>query len=325
MTDTDSRPVGIVMRTGGGRCFVAHEDRVWNCQLRGRLKQGRRRTQTVVAAGDRVILGELQPGLDPPQAVVEEVLPRRSKISRMAARRSGGHIEQVLVANLDQVVVVQSLAEPAPQAGFVDRLLVAAERFAIDGLLVLNKIDLAGARPADTDWDYYAGLGYGVLRTSAATGEGVDGLRDRLTGRTSVLMGASGTGKSSLLNAIDPELALRVGEVTAKTGLGRHTTTSTELFPLPGGGYIADSPGLRGFDPWDVDPDRVRDYFPDFTEGAAECRFRTCRHLEEPQCGVRRLVDAGVIPAWRYEAYRTLVRDLEERRQLLRKRGGPQV
>ncbi len=303
------------MRTGGGRCFVAEGQRVWTCQLRGRLKRGPRQVQTLAVAGDRVRFEILHPEQEPPQGVIEEILPRRNRISRLAARRSGGRVEQVLVANLDQVVVVQSLRAPEPQRGFVDRLLVAAERFHIGGVLVMNKVDMV-ADPTELDrWDYYSQLGYTVLRTSAETSLGIEELGAVLAGRTSVLMGASGVGKSSLLNAIDPSLALQVSAVGSKTGLGRHTTTNTQLFPLPQGGFIADSPGLRGFDPWNVDPLEVRDYFPEFTEGAQSCHFRTCMHITEPQCGVKKLLSAGIIPDWRYDAYLSLVRDLEVRRK----------
>lgn len=312
---TDDLREGIVIRATAGRCLVAESQVVWICKVRGRLKKGPREVQTVVVVGDRVRFLVLDSDSDKPSGVIEEVLPRRNRISRMAARRSGGRIEQVLMANLDQVVAIQSLLEPAPQTGFVDRLLVAAERFQVAGILVLNKTDLVPDAAAREPWDYYATLGYRVLRTSAAAGVGLDELEAVLTGSTSILMGASGVGKSSLLNAIDPDLALQVTAVGSKTGLGRHTTTSTELFPLPQGGFIADSPGLRGFDPWDVDPREVRDYFPEFGQGADECRFRTCMHLTEPGCGVKKLVASGVIPDWRYEAYQALVRDLETRRR----------
>jgi len=269
--------------------------------------------QTIAVVGDRVRFLVLDPAVDPPTGIIEEVLPRATKVSRMAARRSGGRTEQVLMANLEQVVAVQSLREPAPQTGFVDRLLVAAERFGVEGVLVLNKCDLA-RKPADRDfWSYFTGLGYRVIFTSAESGEGVEDFRAALKGRISLLLGASGVGKSTLLNCIQPGLRLRVNEVTEKTGLGRHTTTRTELFPLEGGGFIADSPGIRGFDPWDIDPLAVRDYFPDFTEAAAGCRFRTCVHRGEPDCGVKDLVARGRVPRWRYEAYLSLLGDLEER------------
>lgn len=307
-------PEGLVIRAASGSCDVASGGRVWRCDLRGRLKKGPREVQTPVVVGDRVRFAVVDPRAEPPAGVVEEVLPRRTKVSRQAARRSGGRVEQVLMANLDQVVAVQSVREPAPQTGFVDRLLVAAERFGLDGVLVLNKIDLAAPGDDTARWDHLRGLGYTVLRTSAATGEGLADLAAVLAGRISLLAGASGVGKSSLLNAIEPGLGLRIGRITARTGLGRHTTTRTELFPVAGGGWIADSPGIRGFDPWDVDPQQLRDYFPDFAAAADACRFRTCLHRDEPDCGVKAAVAAGRLPAWRHEAYLALLRDVEDRR-----------
>lgn len=312
---------GIVIRATAGHCQVAADGRIWRCQLRGRLKKGRRDAQTPAVVGDRVRFQILDPTTDPPAGVVEEVLPRRNRISRMAARRSGGQVEQVLMANLDQVVAVQSLVEPSPQGGFVDRLLMAAERFGVEGVLVLNKCDLVTAEQDRDIWRYYEDLGYRILWTSAETGEGLVDLQAVLKDRISIFLGASGVGKSSLLNVIEPGLRLRVAEVTDKTGLGRHTTTRTELFPLAGGGFIADSPGIRGFDPWDIDPLDVRDYFPDFERLAADCRFRSCLHRDEPGCAVKDAIVAGTIPRWRHEAYLALVRDLEERRQNLRRRG----
>jgi ribosome biogenesis GTPase len=308
---------GIVIRATAGQCLVAADGVSWRCPLRGRLKKGPRTRQTVAVVGDRVRFQVEDAAADPPTGVIEEVLPRRSRISRMAARRSGGHVEQVLMANLDQVLAVQSLRDPVPQTGFVDRLLVAAERFGVAGVLVLNKTDLVPDGPelaAEHErWGYFATLGYRVLWASVERGTGLDELRDVLAGRISLLIGASGVGKSSLLNAIQPGLRLRVDEVTGKTGLGRHTTTRTELFPVADGGFIADSPGIRGFDPWDMEPIMVRDHFPDFRAAAATCRFRTCLHRDEPGCGVKDAVARGEIPVWRHEAYLALLAGLEER------------
>ncbi len=275
----------------------------------------------LAVAGDRVRFTAVQEAVDPPQGIIEEVLPRRTKVSRQASRRSGGNVEQVLMANLDQVVAVQSLKDPAPQKGFVDRLLVAAERFGVQGVLVLNKWDLADPDEPVARWEYFEKLGYRVIRTSAESATGLDELGEILRNRLSLLIGASGVGKSSLLNGIQPGLRLRVGEVTGKTGLGRHTTTRTELFPLVGGGFIADSPGIRGFDPWDIDPIEVDRYFPDFRNEVENCRFRTCIHRDEPDCGVKDAVRAGRIPAWRHGAYLMILKDLEERKEKLGYRG----
>jgi len=308
---------GIVIRSTGGHLLISTGDHIWRCILRGKLKKGPRQTQTLAVVGDRVRFSVMDENADPPTGVIEEVLPRRNRISRMAARRSGGNVEQVLMANLDQVVAVQSVIEPRPQTGFVDRLLVASERFGVGGVLVLNKWDLVPEDHGRELWQYFTDLGYQVIFTSAETGLGVEDLRKVLTDKFSLLIGASGVGKSSLLNCIEPELGLRVREVTGKTGLGKHTTTRTELFPLADGGFIADSPGIRGFDPWDIDPLDVRDYFPDFAEGQQSCRYRTCLHRSEPGCGVKQDLARGKIPPWRHKAYLALLSDLEDRKKSL--------
>ena len=308
---------GVVIRAGAGSCRVAAGGTVYRCSLRGRLKHGRRTAQNVMAVGDRVRLQVLRDGPDAHEGtgVVEEVLPRRNRLSRKAARRSGGHLEQVLMANLDQVVAVQSVAAPAPQGCLVDRLLVSAARYEVPSVLCLNKIDLDPAAGQQARWRYYGLIGIEVVYTSARSGLGLDHLQQLLRDRISILLGASGVGKSSLLNCIHPGLWLRTAEVTEKTGLGRHITTHTELFPLPGGGFIADSPGLRGFDPWDLHPRELRDFWPDLVQRSGSCRFRSCLHRDEPDCAVKQAVSAGKLPAWRHEAYLTILRDLEDRRE----------
>lgn len=308
---------GVVIRAGAGTCRVAVDHTIYLCRLRGRLKQGRQEAQAVVVAGDRVRVRPLPTESEDaePAAVVEEVLPRRTIIARRAARRTGGHRAQVLMANLDQLVAVQSVAEPAPQGSLVDRLLVGAFSQDVAAVLCLNKCDLAPEVVADPRWGYYEGLGVHLIRTSAATGDGIDTLAAALRDRISLLLGASGVGKSTLLNAIEPGLALRTGAVTGKTGLGRHTTTHTELYPLEQGGFIADSPGLRGFDAWDLPAEELRDCFPDFEEPAQACRFRSCMHRDEPDCGVKQAVAQGQLPSWRYQAYLEILRDLEERQR----------
>jgi ribosome biogenesis GTPase len=307
---------GVVLRSHSGHCEVAAEGVVWHCRTRGRLQQGPRETQAVVVAGDRVRLRErpAEGGGTGPLGVIEAVLPRRNRIARWASRRSGGRVEQIVMANLDQVLAVQSLAQPAPTPGFVDRLLAAAARYDVGGVLCLNKIDLDPAGAADPRWDYYATAGYRVLRVSAVTGEGTEELREALRDRVSLLLGASGTGKSSLLNRLQPGLQLRTANVTERTGLGRHTTTGTELYPLAEGGYLADSPGMRGFDPHGLEPVDLRGLFPDLGGPACACRYRTCLHRDEPECGVKAAVARGTIPRWRHEAYLALLADVEERR-----------
>ncbi len=309
--EAGDRREGVVIRSQSGYCTVLCDGVEYLCKLRGRLKQGKQRARTVAVAGDRVAFRPVaDAGGDQPGGVVEEVLPRANKISRSSSRRDRGRTEQVLMANLDQIVAVQSVCQPAPMTGFVDRMLVAAEQYGVEGLLCVNKIDLDPTAGADPRWDHYADVGYALLRTSAETGEGVDAFHDALRGKLSLLLGASGTGKSSLL-ARATGLELEIGDVTAKTGLGRHTTTRTELFPIGDGGFIADSPGIRGFDLWEVEPTELRDLFPDFPALAADCRFTTCLHRDEPDCGVKSAVAAGTIPAWRHEAYLLILGGLE--------------
>ncbi|MFT5783911.1 MAG: ribosome biogenesis GTPase [Candidatus Krumholzibacteriia bacterium] len=310
---------GIIIRATGGHCLVSSEGTTWQCQVRGRLKKGPREAQTLTVVGDRVLFQVLDEKQEYPAGIIEEVLPRHNKVSRQAARRSGGRVEQVLMANLDQVVAVQSLREPKPQGGFVDRLMVAAERFGVRGVLVLNKIDLIPEGPLREAevalWSPFEKLGYQVIWTSAAEEIGLSDLTNALSDKISLLIGASGVGKSSLLNVIEPGLGLRVNEVTGKTGLGRHTTTRTELFPLANGGYLADSPGIRGFDPWDMEPLAARDYFPEFREPSLDCHYRTCMHRDEPRCGVKTAVARGEISARRHSAYLALVVSLEDRKR----------
>lgn len=317
----DQHPEGRVIRAGAGTCRVATADAVYLCRLRGRLKKGRQETQAVVVAGDRVRVRPLPPEAEDaePAAVVEAVLPRRNSIVRRAARRTGGHRAQVLMANLDQMVVVQSLAEPEPQGSLVDRLLIGAASQDVAAVLCLNKVDLAPEVADQPRWQYYADrLDVTVVRTAATDGTGLVELAALLRDRVSLLLGASGVGKSSLLNAIEPGMQLRTGEVTGKTGLGRHTTTHTELFPLSNGGFIADSPGLRGFDVWDVAPEDLRDCFVDFVEPGQGCRFRSCLHRDEPGCGVKDAVAQGRLPSWRHEAYLDILRSLEDRQREVR-------
>jgi ribosome biogenesis GTPase len=303
---------GIVVRTHGAHCLVRAGRRTYRCPLRGRLKRGPRQAQTVVVVGDRVRVRPLANGASAETpGVIETVLPRRNRISRRAPQRAGGRREQIIMANLDQVVAVQSLREPAPQSGFVDRLLAAAEHFGVAGVLCLNKVDLDPEAARDPRWSYYADLGYAVLRTSALTGEGLEQFREQLCGAVSLLLGASGVGKSSLLNRLQPGLDLRVAAVGEKSGLGRHTTTGAQLFALDCGGYLADSPGLRGFALWDVEPRQLRDLFVDFRTIQETCRFRSCLHRDEPHCGVKEAVAGGRIPCWRHSAYLALLADVE--------------
>lgn len=301
---------GVVIRSQSGHCAVVCDGQEYNCRLRGKLKQGKQKTHTVAVVGDKVDL--LITDHENKAGVIEAVHDRSNKISRMASRRAGGHIEQVIMANLDQVVIVQSVAEPSPVSGFVDRILVAGKRHSVKGVLCVNKCDIDETAVNNPIWDYYSEVGCKVIYTSAKNGLGLSELKKQLSGRVSLLAGVSGAGKTSLLSEIMPGFDLRIGDVSEKTGLGRHTTTRTELYPLDDG-FIADSAGIRGFDPWGIQPEQLADYFPDFMDCRIECKFSSCIHENEPVCGVKKATALGKIPDWRYKAYLLLLRQIRER------------
>jgi ribosome biogenesis GTPase len=212
-------------------------------------------------------------------------------------------VEQVIVANPDQAVFVFSCADPAPNFRVLDRFLVVAERGQIPAVICANKLDLVDTRSAREAFAVYGEIGYPVLFTSAKTGKGVGALRKALRGKTSVLSGPSGTGKTSLLNAVQPGLGLRTRAVREKTRKGHHTTVVPELLPLEGGGYVADTPGLRSVGLWDVEPEELDGYFPEIRPLVEDCAFSDCTHLHEPGCAVIAAVEAGKIDPERYDSY----------------------
>jgi ribosome biogenesis GTPase len=297
---------GVVHETGGGVYRVVTEGgRAVDASLRGRLKQ-EARTGDKVVVGDEVRVAESGDG---ESWVIEEVLPRRCSI----VRRSGpGRRAKAVAANLDRLVVVAAVREPDPRAEVVDRLLVLAEADGIPAVLVLNKVELPGGRAvADELAGVYRAAGYPVVVTSAVTGEGIEELRTLLCQGTSALVGPSGVGKSSLLNAVEPDLDLRTGALSRKVGRGRHTTVSARLIPLGCGGLVADTPGFAEVGVWGVEPETMDVCFPEFRELRSACRFRGCSHLHEPGCAVRSAVAEGRIPAERHRVYALLRAEAE--------------
>ncbi|HML20323.1 MAG TPA: ribosome small subunit-dependent GTPase A [Aggregatilinea sp.] len=242
-------------------------------------------------------------------AQITEVLPRRNWLSRRGAvPMPGGYAqEQVLIANVDQIVPVFAAANPRPAWNLLDRFLVSAESSEIPALICLTKMDLVeGDQLAEIEAiaSEYAAIGYDVVLTSTATGRGLDDLKSRLQGRLSALVGKSGVGKTSLLNAVEPGLGLRVQSTSKATGKGRHTTTMSEIFTLASGGAIADTPGIREFGLWDVAEDDLAWFFPEMRPFLGHCKFNLgCRHDEEPGCAIRKAVVEGQISPYRYQSY----------------------
>jgi ribosome biogenesis GTPase len=294
---------GTVLRARSGFYTVITESGTYECQLRGRLKR-ERHTEDLVVAGDEVTITANGTA----QAVIESVAPRRTRFSRRQPGSRGAWKEDLLVANLDQVVVVFACADPAPHVRMLDRFLVVAEHNEVPAVVVANKIDLCGRRVAEETFGAYERIGYPVLYASARTGEGLAELRDRLGGRTSLLTGPSGVGKSSLLNAIQPGLHLDTGSVSGAIHKGRHTTTLAELLPVygPMGGHVVDSPGLREIGLWQIPAGELAWCYPELRAYLGACRFADCAHGPEPGCAVTAAADTGDITPARLDSYRRL-------------------
>lgn len=291
----------IVLSASGGVYDVELEDgTVAEASLRGRLKL-EQRTGDRITAGDAVHVATQSDN----SLTIESVEPRTSEL----ARRAPGHGRKakVIVANVDQVVIVFAAADPEPNRRMLDRFLVLTEANRLGALIVLNKTDRVDADVVEAFLAPYELAGYDTLRTSVTTGAGVDALRDRICDARSVITGPSGVGKSSLLNAVQPNLGLRIGEISTAVHKGQHTTVSARLIPLECGGYIADTPGLRELGLWGIEAEELPDCFPEFAELIGTCRFaRSCSHTHEPGCAIRDAVEAGAIDAGRFGSYLTL-------------------
>ena len=263
-----------------------------------------------VAVGDQVAFTDAGDG----SGHIIEVLPRRNELARLAPGSAIRRMQQVMVANVDQAVPMLAAAQPAPNWNLLDRYLVTAEAAGIPALICITKADLLRERERETletRFALYRALGYTVLLTSAAAGTGIAALRAALQNRLSVFMGKSGVGKTSLLNAIEPELGLRVNAVREKDGRGRHTTTHLEAFALQQGGQVVDTPGMREFGLWGLDVHSLAACFPEMRPLLGTCRFgASCEHEAEPGCAIKAAVERGAMDAQRYANYRKLAREI---------------
>ena len=281
----------------GGRGWVVQGDRRRECAVPARLA---REFGGVLAIGDRV-------RLDPTETSVIERLPRRNHLARKRSDRTrqsgGGAQEHSLAANVDLAVVVAALADPPFHPRLIDRFLIMAQHGGIQPLICLNKCELGEPPP---ELAIYAGLGVPVVMASAHTGTGLDRLRASLQGKSSVLVGHSGVGKSSLVNALLGSAMATVGAISEKSNRGRHTTTAAQAHRLGADTYLFDTPGIRSWGLWAIQPSELQAYFSEFAGPAAECRYRDCTHRAEPGCGVRAALEAGAISAARFDSYNRL-------------------
>lgn len=299
------------MESTGSWAQVLSENDVISSRLSGKQRLQEDDTTHPVAVGDHVSVAIQEDGTGIIQVIHERknAIPRLSTHTRKQA--------QVLVANLDMAWVVQAVKDPRPKPGFIDRFLVTCEAYGVPAGIILNKKDLAGRKESRTvDWltSLYTSLGYPVILCSAETGEGLELLQEVLKDKVSALIGPSGTGKTSILNKLDPDLDRRTSEISSYSGKGRHTTTFAQLIPLHFGGMIADTPGIKEFGLVDIEPWELSLYFPEMRDARESCRFNTCTHEHEPGCGVMKAFEEGMIDAERYHSYLMILESLKDKR-----------
>ena len=302
---TSTGQQALVIAAGGLQARVLMDGKEFNCTVRGILTEIETGFINPVAVGDHVMVTE--DGAN--GLVIEEVLPRQMILARpdpfLAPK------QQVIAANVDLLLIVSAWWNPTIWLELIDRYLVVAQRTGIEPLICINKVDLM---TEDDDYEAtvqpYYDLGKRVLRTSATNGVGVEELREALRDRTTAVVGMSGTGKSSLLSAVQPELKLRTKEVSEVNGQGQHTTTQSTLLQLDVGGYVADTPGIKEFGLGGLTRIELQDYFPDILAFAPGCRFSNCSHITEPDCAVQAAEEAGLIPESRAHSYSLIWEEL---------------
>lgn len=295
--DLDDCIAGRVTSFVGLNCQVQSDadGKTYECTIRGVLRTLARDARNVVVTGD-LVLFRLEG--DAHQGVIERVEPRHGVLSRNSQRR-----EHIIVSNIDQVLIVVSAADPELKPNLIDRYLAMAERHEVKAVVCINKIDLVDPVWIQQFAATYGQLGYPVVLTSLVGDMGIDQLRQHLIGRQTAVSGQSGVGKSSLLNAVDSNLKLDTAIVSDSNSKGRHTTRRARLLPIKEGGWVADTPGIRQFELWDVQMDEIDGYFIEFRPFIPYCQFPDCSHIHEANCGVRNAVAANMINRYRYESY----------------------
>ena len=302
----DRKFTATVVRATGSWYDVLHDGETVRCRIRGRLRLKGVRSTNPVVVGDEVAC-EADEGGD---YVIADILPRRNYVIRRASNLSKE--SHIIAANVDQALLMASLRSPETPTEFVDRFLVTCEAYKVPVTILLSKLDLQDAEAVAEFRAVYEGAGYRVLEVSVREGRGVEEVRELLAGRTTLVSGNSGVGKSTLIRAIDPSLDIRTGEISESHHKGRHTTTFSTMYPLAGGGAVIDTPGIKGFGLIDIDEAELWHYFPEMMRVAPACRFYNCTHTHEPGCAVTEAVKAGEIAWPRYESY-LKIRDEDEK------------
>lgn len=300
---------GIVVRATGSWYEVCAEGEIRRCRIRGKLRLKGVRSTNPVVVGDVVRCEAADDG----SCVIDEIEPRRNYIIRRASNLSKE--SHIIAANIDQAVLLVTLTEPVTATEFVDRFLVTCEAYKVPVMLLLSKTDIQHSEALAEFREVYEGAGYRVLEVSALEGTGLGAVKELLAGRTTLVAGNSGVGKSTLVQAIDPTLDIRTGEISDSHHKGRHTTTFSTMYPLAGGGWIIDTPGVKGFGLIDIDDAELWHYFPEMMRFAPGCRFYNCTHTHEPGCAVVEAVEQGEIAYPRYESYLKILSEDEKYRK----------
>lgn len=299
---------GIVIRNTGSWYVVYTDDgNDVNCKIKGNFRLKGLRTTNPVAVGDHVTININPDG----NAFITAIAPRENYIIRRASNLSKE--SHIIAANVDRAFLVVTLFHPVTSTTFIDRFLATAEAYRVPVTIVINKIDLLSA---EEDREYceavrylYSSIGYDVMEVSATKGIGIEELRGKLAGKVSLFSGNSGVGKSTLINALLPGLELKTAEISENHDTGIHTTTFSEMFPLPEGGWIIDTPGVKGFGTIDFEKNEIAHFFPEIFEKSHECRYNNCTHTHEPGCAVLEALDNNLIARSRYNSYLSILDD----------------
>lgn len=300
---------GVVVRATGSWYEVLAEGERLQCRIRGKLRLKGVRSTNPVVVGDRVM------GITDEQGnhLIVDIEPRRNYVIRRASNLSKE--SHIIAANIDRALLMVTLRQPETALEFVDRFLVTCEAYKIPVVLLLSKSDLQDPEALAVFRAIYEPIGYRVLEVSTATGEGVEQVRELLIGATTLLSGNSGVGKSTLVQVIDPTLDIRTGEISDSHHKGRHTTTFSTIYPLVEGGYVIDTPGIKGFGLIDIEEEELWHYFPEMMHYGQECRFYNCTHTHEPGCAVIAALEEGAIAEQRYESYLKMMDDDDKYRK----------
>lgn len=302
--------IGIVTKSTGSWYRVKYNSEIIECRIKGKFRLDGLKTTNPVAVGDVV---EFNIDDEKKEGVIVRIEPRRNYLIRKSVNLSKKY--HIIAANIDQAIIIASVSDPVTTLEFIDRFLISTEAYGIPTTIIVNKIDLLSEQDRDelAYWlEIYDTIGYKVILTSATKKQNFEEIKELLKGKTTVVSGHSGVGKSSLLNILCPGLDIKTSEISDMHKQGKHTTTFAEMHELDFGGAIIDTPGIRGLGVVDIEKEELADFFPEFLAAKANCKFYNCKHLNEPDCEVKKLVEEGEIYPSRYRSYLSILEESSE-------------